>query len=413
MEDFIMLNEIMNSIKNLTSRVRKLHLATTFNVSLVDDSTNNVNYEQFLPREDYTPRLLLDNLSLKSTHFRHAVRLTLALLAGYASSLFFEVGHGYWILLTIITILKPAFSITRQRNIKRLVGTFFGAIVGFTLIRYIEEQTLLFIIMMITMTLAYSFMKIDYFIACFNLTIYVLISFYFLNPESVSQVLEDRIIDTAIGSVIAWVISTYVLPLWEHSQINAYLKEALKTNYRYFQSVTGLFSHNKYDINDLKLYRKDAIIALANLSDNFQRMLSEPKKRQIKMEEYHQFVATTHMLTAHIAALSSYAQKWHGNADNYHFEPLIRQINHQFMCVEKVLAGQSVLYVDEVFKLSPNHRLSELLASRKNDMHHSLRQLSDNGEMDILAEMKTINNLFGLISNIVKDEFKIVQKIVA
>lgn len=412
LEDFIMLNEIMSSMKNITTRIRKLHLATTYNVSLIENAQPAVNYEQFLPREEYHARLLLDNLSLKSSHFRHAIRLTLALLAGYASSLFFEMGHGYWILLTIVTILKPAFSITRQRNIKRLAGTFFGAIAGFSIVYIIQDQTALFAIMMLTMILAYSFMKIEYFTACFNLTIYVLISFNFLNPESVGEVLADRVMDTLLGSVIAWIISAYVLPVWEHSQINQYLKEALQTNHRYFQAVTGLFSRTPIDINGLKLCRKNAMIALANLSDNFQRMMSEPKKQQIKMEEYHQFVATTHMLTSHIAALSSYGQKWHEHPEAFQFEPVIRQINHQFMCVENMLAHQPVLYGEEVFKLSPNQKLMEMLALRKKKIIEQGLLHENSEEADLLSEMKTINGLFGLISNIVRDEYKIAEKIV-
>jgi len=412
MEDFIMLSEIMNSMKDITARIRKLHLATTFNVSLIENSQPAVNYEQFLPREEYHPRILLDNLSLKSTHFRHSIRLTLALLAGYASSLFFEIGHGYWILLTIITILKPAFSITRQRNIKRLLGTFLGAIAGFAIIYTIEDQTILFVIMMITMMLAYSFMRIEYFVACFNLTIYVLISFHFLNNESMGDVLSDRVLDTFIGSIIAWIISAYVLPLWENAQINQYLKEVVLTNHRYFQAVTGAFNAANIDINTLKLYRKDAIIALANLSDNFQRMMSEPKKQQIKMEEYHQFVATTHMLTSHIAALSSYAQKWHGHPETFQFEPVIRQINHQFMCVENMLEQKPVLYEEEVFKLSPNQQLAERLALRKKEMFESKLYHDHSEEADRLSEMKTINGLFELISNIIRNEYRIAEKIV-
>lgn len=413
MEDFIMLNEIMNSMKNITTRIRKLHLATTFNISLIENPQPTVNYEQFLSHEEYNPRILLDNLSFKSTHFRHSIRLTLALLIGYSSSLFFEVGHGYWILLTIITILKPAFSITRQRNIKRLIGTFLGAIAGFGIIYAIQDQTILFIIMMLTMTLAYSFMRIEYFVACFNLTIYVLISFNFLNSESIGQVLSDRVLDTLIGSVIAGGISAYVLPLWENSQINQYLKDVVRTNHRYFQSVTAIFSSPSIDINSLKLYRKEAIIALANLSDNFQRMMSEPKKQQIKMKEYHQFVATTHMLTSHIAALSSYAQKWHQHPEAFNFEPIIRQINHQFMSVENMLEQQPELYEEQVFRLSPNQKLMEMLALRKKKMTEFEALNQQNDEVDMLSEMKTINGLFGLISNIIRNEYKIAEKIVA
>lgn len=67
------------------------------------------------------------------------------------------------------------------------------------------------------------------------------------------------------------------------------------------------------DVNitqDFKEIRKDAIIALANLSDNFQRMLSDPKFQQhLRIKRIHQFVNTSHLLTAYIASLSMYAQK--------------------------------------------------------------------------------------------------------
>ena len=57
-----------------------------------------------------------ENITLKSSQFRHALRVTIAMLTGYFVSLFFPLGHGYWILLTIATILKPAYSISRRRN---------------------------------------------------------------------------------------------------------------------------------------------------------------------------------------------------------------------------------------------------------------------------------------------------------
>ena len=47
--------------------------------------------------------------------------------------------------------------------------------------------------------------------------------------------------------------------------------------------------------------RKNALVALANLSDAFNRMLSEPKRQQKATEVLHQFVVLNHMLTSYIA----------------------------------------------------------------------------------------------------------------
>jgi uncharacterized membrane protein YccC len=70
-------------------------------------------------------KVLRNNISLSSSHFRHAIRITTALLLGYLFSMFdfLGLGHTYWILITITAILKPAYSITKQRNLLRLYGT--------------------------------------------------------------------------------------------------------------------------------------------------------------------------------------------------------------------------------------------------------------------------------------------------
>ena len=103
--------------------------------------------------------------------------------------------------------------------------------------------------------------------------------------------------DTILGSVIAYVVAAVVLPVWEHEQIDRLIKEALEANRKYFNIVASMFTGEPVNMTFYKLYRKDAFVALANLSDAFQRMLSEPKNKQMKMEHYHQFVATNiHLL---------------------------------------------------------------------------------------------------------------------
>jgi uncharacterized membrane protein YccC len=85
-------------------------------------------------------RVLRNNISLSSSHFRHAIRITIALLLGYLFSLFqfLGIGHTYWILITITAILKPAYSITKQRNLLRLYGTVAGAVIAYGILHFIH-----------------------------------------------------------------------------------------------------------------------------------------------------------------------------------------------------------------------------------------------------------------------------------
>jgi uncharacterized membrane protein (TIGR01666 family) len=413
MEDYIMLRQILNSLRDVTERVKKLHRATTYDAALSTDYKVDVELENFIPKQEYSPSILLDNLSLKSSHFRHSLRLTLALLIGYASSMLFGFGHGYWILLTIVAIMKPEFSITKQRNLYRIAGTALGAVLGFLVLYLVDDGTVHFIFLMVAMILAYSFLKTNYFIASASITLYVLLWFNFLNPQHIATVLVDRVIDTVIGSVIAYFISAYVLPVWEHTQINQYIKAALIANRRYFNHVAATFTGKELTITELKLYRKDAIIAMANLSDNFQRMLSDPKKQRLKMEEYHQFVATSHMLTSYIASLSTYAQMSGDPSHAEEFEPMIRQIDRQFQVATGILEGHTTAWNEGMRESLPqNKKLLELLTLRKKEIREvGIQKSQQSPALKALSALKTINGLFELINTITIDEIKILQKI--
>ena len=412
-EDFIMLRQILYSLQDITERVKKLHRATTFDKTLTRDATIDLDKEADILHSELNPRLLLDNISLKSNYFRMAVRLTTALLIGYIISFFFPIGHNYWILLTIVTLIKPSYSITKERNIHRLFGTIAGIIVGFTIIYFIKNHTALFILMMMSMIVAYAFLKLNYFVATFGVTLYVLISSYFLAPGAFNMVLKDRILDTIIGSLIAWVVSVSVLPYWEHLQIRGYIMTALKRNWNYFKVSTGPFTGNGLDMILLKKTRKEALIALGNLSDVFQRMLSDPKSQQPHMEEYHQFVATSQQLTSYIASLSNYAQDTGTRYSSESFNQIIGHINTQFLNAEKVLNNESVVEMDSGNRALPeNTELQELLNIRKKQIRQTKELNTQNSTIrKTLSDMKTINGLFELVNTIAVDEIKILQKI--
>ncbi len=161
------------------------------------------------------------------------------MMIGYIISLLYPLGHGYWILLTIVTILKPAYSITRQRNFHRLGGTLIGAACSFGVLFFIKDHTALFILMLVAMILAYSYLKLNYLVGSAGITTYVVLSFHFINPSGLTDVLQDRIVDTGIGSIIAWLVSSFVLPLWEHEQMEPFIQKSITASRHYFNMVAA------------------------------------------------------------------------------------------------------------------------------------------------------------------------------
>src|SRR5699024_10454626 len=118
-----------------------------------------------------------ENLNLRSNNFRHSLRLAITLSATYLTVEMLELGHmgTYWILLTILVILRPGFGLTKERNIQRIAGTFIGGIIGFLVLIFVQDEVIRFIFLIFFFLTAYSFFRINYIILVIFITPYVLI----------------------------------------------------------------------------------------------------------------------------------------------------------------------------------------------------------------------------------------------
>ena len=79
--------------------------------------------EKFLTPEDYPLSTLRENLSFSSTIFRHSLRLTITIAIGFIIGTIFPFQNVYWILLTIVVIMRPGYGLTKQRSYQRIIGT--------------------------------------------------------------------------------------------------------------------------------------------------------------------------------------------------------------------------------------------------------------------------------------------------
>jgi uncharacterized membrane protein (TIGR01666 family) len=308
---FESLERIMANIVALYQRTETIGSLSSYQSNI--KINRQIDYQRFVIPSYINLNLLKENISLQSNIFRYSIRMGLALASGYVFSLFFPLGHSYWILLTIVVILKPAYALTTQRNKERLWGTVIGGITGLLILKFIPIQSALLIIMIVCMILAFSFMRIRYMLSVAMLTAYVLIGLYLLQPGEYTLLVKDRIIDTAIGSLIAFVFTRLIPPKWEREQLLGLLKNAIETNKDYFSYLISTFEGKKTEPTQYKWYRKETYVALANVSDAFQRMLNEPKREQQSGIYLHPLIVSCHVLTSMVASLSGYYSN-HKNA---------------------------------------------------------------------------------------------------
>lgn len=302
-ENVFILKKILINVRNIVNRINGI-----YGYFSSQDPQPNVpeanDMIRFVSSQSFGFKLLRDNLSLNSSTFRHALRIAIVMTVGYIFSLQFEFGeHSYWILLTILVILKPGFSLTRQRNFQRLTGTIVGGGVGILILILIQGQAPRFAIMMMMMIGAYSMFRKNYIMGVMFMTPYLLIMYSFLGINTMDAA-QERILDTLIGSVLAFTSSYFIFPHWERKNVKTYMDQLLVANYRYLANALDIISHNyQWDITEYKLIRKEVLVSTANLASAFQRMITEPKGKQTNAAELNRFIVYNHLFTSYSANL--------------------------------------------------------------------------------------------------------------
>jgi uncharacterized membrane protein YccC len=220
------------------------------------------------------------------------------------SKLFLQGHHSYWILMTIIIILKPAFSLTKKKNGDRLLGTIGGGILGLLLLFFIHDKVILLCLLIFFMLGTYTFKTLNYIVMVIFLTPYVLILFHFLGLGALN-VASERLMDTAIGSALAALGSYFLFPIWESSQLQKYMAHVLQANIHFLEKLRDLYAGKKILPLDYKVMRKELFVSTANLAAGLHRMQSEPKNKQLHKNEIYEFVVFNNLLSSNVASLAS------------------------------------------------------------------------------------------------------------
>lgn len=298
----LLLKKILINVRNLTQRLDGIY--SYFRMEPKDiTQQEEADYTKFVNNHTIDFSLFRENLTLQSSIFRHAIRMAIVMGLGYVIALIFNVGsHSYWILLTIMVILKPGFGLTKQRNFQRLTGTIIGGVVGVLILLLIQDQTILFVLLMLLIIATYSLIRINYIISVMFMTPYVMIMFSFLEINTF-VIVQERVLDTLIGSALAFVSSYIIFPNWESQNLHRPMRKLLIANYNYIAQALHIIAGSPLDITQYKLARKEVYIATANMGSAFQRLITEPKNKQKFAKELNKFVVLNHILSSYSVTL--------------------------------------------------------------------------------------------------------------
>lgn len=409
LEDFMNLRFIFSRINEISQQVKTIYKIYTQDPKSAKSLSTGLDFEKFVPKQEkLNLKVFFNNFSLKSTHFRHAIRITLAFLIGYGLSKItaLGIGHSYWILITIVAIMRPAYSTTKYRNKLRIYGTIGGAIVAYFVLIFVTDEVALLGILLTSMIFCFSLLNRQYAWAIFFMTIYIFITFNFLKPGNVNLIFKDRLLDTFLAGIIAFLVSYFVFPIWEHTQNITFMNKSAEANFKYFEEIISILKGKNIDDEQFRIKRKNAIISLANLSDNFQRMISDPKNKQEKLEAVHQFVSTSHLITAYLASLAQYinSKQFFEEIDweNWHLK-ISSELQHTL----------SLINDNEEFvkvKVTPNDQVSLLLNDRKMEIEENeFLDIRDPKHITKLTELKNLSELLELLYEVSREQRKITE----
>ncbi|MFV5685613.1 FUSC family membrane protein [Flavobacterium sp. GB2R13] len=306
-EGVFMLTTMLQYAEKQVEKIKIVERAFTLAINSLDFKGKDKDLEKFLTPQYYPLSTLIENLSFSSTIFRHSLRLTITILIGFIIGNVLPFHNVYWILLTIIVIMRPGYGLTKQRSFHRIFGTILGGLIAFGVLTFTHNSIVISIFSILCMLLGFSFTQTNYKVSATFVTMYIVFIYGILTPN-ISDVIQYRILDTIVGAALAFLANHFLWPSWEILNIPIYLEKSIKANENYLKEISILYNKKGTISTSYRLARKNAFIEIGNLMASFQRMIQEPKSKQKQLPQVYKLAILNHSLLSSSASLGTYIQ---------------------------------------------------------------------------------------------------------
>lgn len=296
----------------------------------------------FLTKQSYDFEVLRENFNLGSSIFKHSLRIAVVTLIGFAVGIIFELQNSYWILLTIIVIMRPNFGLTKMRSKERTIGTVIGAVIAVGIVLLTQNTMIYGILAIVSLVISFSMIQRNYKAAATFITLSVVFIYALLRPD-IFSVIQYRVTDTLIGAGLATLGNLFLWPAWEIESIQKTLLEALKANRIYFNEIVEYYKKKGTITPGYKVARKKSFLEISNLSSAFQRMTQEPKSKQQHLDKVYEIAVLNHTFLSSLASLSTYILNNPTTPASKNFEMVTSRISQNLLEAEAILKNEKIV----------------------------------------------------------------------
>ena len=261
-------------------------------------------------RAPQTPSEMIQRLRQQcapsSRSFRHALRLSLALTAGYGLMHLLKLPQGYWVMLTTAFVCQPNFSSTWRRLGQRIGGTVMGLVCAALFVSVIPHPLAQLMLILIAGVAFFHWRTERYLSATACITVMVLLCFNQLG--SGYALFWPRLLDTLLGSLLAVAAVALILPDWQGRRLHQVRANALRLTAAYLEIALRQYREGKRDDLPYRIARREAHDADAELSSTLTSMLLEPGRYRLSPDMAYRFLCASHTLLAYVSALGAHRE---------------------------------------------------------------------------------------------------------
>lgn len=338
--------EVKVSVQALEALVTNLTVLETMLTSAETPNPegDSLSTVPVLPQASMGTRLRLA-LTPRNPTFRHAVRLSAALVAGYLLLQALDPAQGFWILLTTVFVCRPTFGATHRILRQRIAGTIAGLIGAWALITLFPDPMIQCTIAVAAGVAFFMLRLRHYSLATGAITLMVLCCFNQIG-NGYSLVLP-RLIDTLLGAMIASLAVYCILPDWKGHRLERDSAAALRACGRYLSLLSQQYVTGRQDDSAYLQARREAHLTDTALSSCLSYLDQSPHHSNTALTVAgYQVLAQTNGLLGHLTALSVHRTQAPGTDEVKPLHAYAVELAASLETLANTLSDKQILFVD-------------------------------------------------------------------
>jgi uncharacterized membrane protein YccC len=205
---------------------------------------------------------------------QHALRVGIMTTVAVLVTSLLHLNHGYWVTLTVVVILQPYGSATRQKAFQRVAGTILGGVVAAVLSALFAGSGAIVVFIFIFTVLCVALLPVNYgAYAIFGTPAFVLLAESSAGNWHLAGL---RVINTLIGGALALIGARFLWPVDEWVRLPEFVAKAIRADAALLRAAVQVAREGgSRAFGSLRDTRRAIALAATNAEDSFQRLIGD------------------------------------------------------------------------------------------------------------------------------------------